>query len=110
MREDRRRMFFELLTTLLDLAEDKVQTVEGERLLAEYRVAWNGTKTHPETVAIAGFMGVVEGHTGDGRALREESLKELGQQLSDLARWFPGEVLVLPGQPPFDEDTGRFGV
>jgi hypothetical protein len=110
MREARRRMFFELLTTLLDLAEEKVQTVEGKQLLAEYRVAWNGTKTQPDTVAVAGYMEVIEGHTENGRFLREESLKELGQQLSDLARSFAGEVLVLSGQPPFDEEAGQFEV
>jgi hypothetical protein len=108
MRDARRRMFFELLTTLIDLAHDNVHTVEGNRHLAEYHVAWHGTKTHPEVVAVAGYMGVVEGYTEDGRFLREEGLKHLGEQLHDLARHFAGEVLILPDQPPFNEETGQF--
>jgi len=108
MRDARRRMFFELLTTLIDLAEDNVHTVEGKRHLLEYRVAWHGTKTHPETVAVAGYMGVVEGHTEDGEFRREDGLKQLGEQLHDMARRFAGEVLVLPDQPPFNEETGQF--
>ena len=110
MRRSRRRMFTELIQTLLDLAGEKTRTVEGKRLLSGCRVARNGTRSQPETVAVAGFFGLVTGITEDGEFLTEETLEDLGEQLRQLAQRCPGEVLVFTDRTPYDEDAQQFDV
>lgn len=108
MRPSRRRMFTELIQTLLDLANEKTRTVEGKRLLAGCRIARNGTRTCPESVAVAGYFGSVTGLTEDGDFLTEDTLEDLGEQLREIATECPDEVLVFSEEQPYDEKGEQF--
>jgi hypothetical protein len=103
-------MFVDVIQTMIDLAREKTQTVEGKCLLARFRIARNGTRTCPETIAVAGYFGLVTGVTENGEFLSEETLEDLGEQLQQLARMCPGEVLVFADEPSYDEKTEQFDV